>query len=100
MEPDFTDFWDCCWLRVGKRAAEAAFNKAVARKAKELKCTKSKAAETIIVAADDFRESPASRPTTQSPIHPATWLNQGRYDDDRNAWYPTNLTTNKTEVPF
>lgn len=100
MEPDFTDFWDVVWLKQGKRAAEIEFNRAVVRKAKELKCTPSKAAEFIICAADDFRESPASRPTTHSPIHPRTWLYQGRYDDDRRTWYPTNPTTNKTEVPF
>ena len=33
-----------------------------------------------------FAASPDARPTDREPIHPTTWLNQGRYDDDPETW--------------
>jgi len=33
-----------------------------------------------------FAKTPRANATDHTPIHPATWLNQGCYDDDPATW--------------
>ena len=87
----FLTFWDVVHLKVGKEAAKTAFRKAIKRQIAEKKSLGAvlkpeHAAEWIHRQMSRFASSPAATPTDHSPIHPATWLNQGRYDDDPETW--------------
>lgn len=79
----FDAFWAAYPRREGKGRAQEAFAKALL----------AKPAEAIIEAARAFAASPAGQRGRYTP-HPATWLNQARYDDDRSAWQLT-----ETEPP-
>lgn len=82
----FEGFWSVVHLRKGRRDAKRAFTRSVTEKARELQSSKDDAAKFIIEAMRMFAASPESRPEDHSPIHPTTWLNSGRYDDDRRTW--------------
>ncbi len=66
----FDDFWLVYPRRAGKQAARKAWDKAV----------KDTPAVIVLAAAAAFRDDP-NREAEFTP-HPATWLNQGRWDDD------------------
>lgn len=66
----FQEFWQVYPRREGKKAAEKAWGKAV----------KTTPAAQILGGAARFRDDP-NREQAYTP-HPATWLNQGRWDDD------------------
>lgn len=82
---DFDRFWSVVHQKVGKDAARREFDRAVKRKSKQM-LSRGDAVEHIIGSMSEFARSPAARPRDHTPIHPATWLSQGRYDDDRRAW--------------
>ena len=84
----FDDFWVVVHKRVGKQAAKRAFEKAVALVATDHNISKDDASRAITSAMLVFARSPASQPDDHTPIHPATWLNNGRYDDDQSEWFP------------
>jgi len=69
-EPAFQMFWQVYPRKVGKMAARAAFAKAYAA-----------AGDAVINGATRFANDP-NLPPTQFVPHPATWLGQGRWDDD------------------
>ena len=71
--PDgFAEFWAAYPRRAGRRAAEAAWTRAVAR---------AKVAPAVIVAAAAaYRDDPNREDAYTA--HPATWLNQDRWDDE------------------
>lgn len=93
----FDRFWETVHHKVGKQAARREFDRAVKRKAKQM-LSPADAAEFIIDAMGEFARSPAARPRDHTPIHPATWLSQGRYDDDRSAWHRQQTETRKKEM--
>ena len=98
----FDLFWDVVHCKIGKEAARKAFAKAIKRIADEEMCEKKKASEWLTDRMAQFAASPASRPTDHTPIHPATWLNQGRYDDDPETWGttdPQGMTYNGKSEP-
>lgn len=66
----FEDFYRVYPRKVGRKAAERAWAKAISEVP----------AEHIITAAAAFRDDP-NREDQFTP-HPATWLNQGRWDDE------------------
>lgn len=66
----FDDFWDAYPLHAGKQAAVKAF-----AKAREIADV-----EKIIAGATRYRDDPNRDPGFTK--HPATWLNQGCWDDD------------------
>jgi hypothetical protein len=69
--PDpFDEFWRTYPRRVGKDAAKKAWGQAAKRA--DVAC--------ILAGARRFAEDPNREP--QFTAHPATWLNQGRWDDD------------------
>ncbi len=82
----FDRFWEAVHIKTGKRAAEKAHTQAVRVVASERKLTPPEAAAYILERMQAFAQSPQARPKDRTPIHPATWLNAGRYDDDPAAW--------------
>jgi len=69
-EPAFQKFWQVYPRKVGKVAARVAFTKA-----------HQVAGDAVITGATRFANDP-NLPPTQFVPHPATWLAQGRWDDD------------------
>ncbi len=79
----FDAFWQSVHLRTGKDAARRAFANAAKRLRRE---GRDNAEGYITERMAAFAKTPQAHPTDRTPIHPATWLNQGRYDDDPAAW--------------
>ena len=77
----FDEFWESVHLKVGKRAAEKAFKRAVAHVRKQRRVSSTSAGKSIITAMKAFSKTNEATPTDRTPIHPTTWLNQGRYED-------------------
>lgn len=75
-QESFDRFWRVVWLRVGKDAARRAWNSRV-KFAPD--------AEAVIAAAESQgpRLLAEARKHDRTPIHPATWLNQGRWQDEQ-----------------
>ena len=86
VDDAFGGFWSVVHRKVGRDAGARAFAAAVARKSRQMMGSKADAIEYITDAMRCFASSPAAVPDDHTPIHPATWLNQGRYDDDRETW--------------
>jgi hypothetical protein len=78
----FDEFWGIVHSKKGKGGARKAFAKAV----KALSGKRDDPAAYLIVQMTAFAKSPDAHPTTRSPILPATWLNDERYDDDPETW--------------
>ena len=91
-DDSFDAFWDIVHRKVGKEAARKAFTAA----AKRLRFVGSPAPQSYLIERMmTFAASPAATPTDHTPIHPATWLNQGRYDDDQSTWQTEQQTTKR-----
>jgi len=88
-EPGFDSFWSVVHRKIGKSDSRRAFTRAVDRYAKESGIGKRESADYITAAMREFATTPSARPSDRSAIHPATWLNQGRYEDDRSTWNDT-----------
>ncbi len=73
--PEFSEFWNLYPRREGKGEARKAFDRA----------SKRVPAATILNAVREFAPSPRGQAGDKCP-HPATWLNQERWADDRAAW--------------
>jgi hypothetical protein len=80
----FETWWSTYPKRVGKQAAYRAWTRAGRRLRDANGLTTSEAVERMQTAAEAFAASPKGR--GEFCPHPATWLNQARYDDDRQAW--------------
>lgn len=73
---EFDQFWEHYPRKVSKQAARKAFSR--------LSRVKRKRAITAVV---DYAVSPQGRDSDRELIpHPATWLNGGRFDDERAEW--------------
>lgn len=92
----FDDFWEAVHHKTGKRDAEKAHSRAVKRLAAEQRMTAEEAAAMIFERMRQFAQSPRARPVDRSPIHPATWLNKGYYEDDPAVWQIPNGGTGKS----
>jgi len=68
---EFDAFWASYPRKVGKAAAQKAFAKAL----------RSTDAETIMSGVESLRVEVAGKDPKFTP-HPATWLNEGRWDDE------------------
>lgn len=80
----FEAWWNAYPRKVGKAAAFRAWTKAGRRIMGEHGCSKPEAAQRLLAAAQAFAGSPKAK--GEFCPHPATWLNQGRYDDDPAEW--------------
>jgi hypothetical protein len=87
---DFTDFYNAYPRHVGRKDAERAFKRAA----------KTVSPQTIIDAARRLAADP-NLPEKQFIPHPATWLNQGRWDDeplpDRSS-HPSGGYRNQNQI--
>ena len=85
----FENFWKSYPRRVGKVAAEKAWAAA---------CKRSDS-EAIITAASRYAQHPPDDP--KFIPHPATWLNQGRYDDEepQHGYAPQNQQPGRSDPP-
>ncbi len=68
----WAEFWATYPRKVGKRAAEKAFERAVARAS----------VEVVLAGARRFSADPNLPADKQFIPHPATWLNQDRWEDE------------------
>ena len=82
----FGAFWQSVHLKTGKEAARRAHAKAVERVAVERGTFAADAAAYILERMQAFAGTPRANPPDRTAIHPATWLNQGCYDDDPATW--------------
>lgn len=80
MTCGFAEFWEAYPRKIGKDAAEKAFAKAIQR-APELTVS------DLRQALDAYRRF---KPPDQDYCHPATWLNQGRWNDDWTGSFDTS----------
>jgi len=99
-ERAFEQFWESVHVKTGRRAAEKAHAVAVKTVAVERKITPAEAAAYILDRMQAFAKSPRAHPKDISPVHPATWLNQGRYDDDPAAWQGNGHAAGKPESTY
>lgn len=82
---EFEQFWKAVHRREGRGSAERAFCKAVEKVAAR-GMTKPEAANWLTERMSAFASSPQAADDVKGKLHPATWLNQGRYDDDDAVW--------------
>jgi hypothetical protein len=84
--PAFEEFWKAYPRREGKKPAFAAWKTAGGRVKSQQGVSSETAAAYLLDRAIAYAASPrGSWPLDKIP-HPATWLNQARYDDDPAAW--------------
>ena len=83
----FEIFWKHYPRKIGKGAARKAFEKALEKKH----------ATELIESAYDYANS-SSLPDLQFIPHPATWLNQERWDDELNASGGSNATQVASDI--
>jgi hypothetical protein len=82
----FGAFWNAVHRREGRGVAEKAFGRAVAAVASSTGKSKPEAANWITDRMKAFAASAQAADEIKGKLHPATWLNQGRYDDDPAIW--------------
>lgn len=80
----FDSWWMLVHFKTGKEAARRAYDGAVAKIRMVEPDKEPHAYLRERMAA--FAKTPSANPTDRTPIHPATWLNQGRYADDPTTW--------------
>jgi hypothetical protein len=80
----FDAWWEIVHCKTGKEAARRAYDGAVSKiRMVEPDVEPHAYLRERMVA---FAATPSAKPTDRSPIHPTTWLNQGRYADDPETW--------------
>ena len=82
----FEEFWKVVHRKVAKVKAKKAFANAVKRVAKQTNAPPRKIAERIIEKMKLFAESKQASHEVKGKLHPSTWLNEGRYEDDVSVW--------------
>lgn len=82
----FDGWWAVVHAKTGREVAKTAYAKAVA---KLRDAGRDDPHAYLLDRMLAFARSPNARPPDRTPIHPATWLNQGRYDDDPETWNHT-----------
>lgn len=84
----FDAFWKAVHHKTGKVAAQKAYAKAVLliRTDEEHEGARDDPHAFLLERMTAFARSPRAKPRDHTPIHPATWLNQGCYDDDPTTW--------------
>lgn len=88
----FDAWWLLVHCKTGKEAARRAYDGAVAkiRMVEPEKEPHAYLCERMAA----FAKTPSANPTDRTPIHPATWLNQGRYADDPATWHQRGSPSN------
>lgn len=86
IERGFGEFWERVHRKEGKGAAKNAYAKAIARVQQERDWNAPQAIKYLNERMTQFASSPQARDEVKGTLHPATWLNQARYDDDADIW--------------
>jgi hypothetical protein len=84
--PKGDERFDAFWAVVHHKTAKDAATRAYAKAVKRLRQREVDPHAFLLERMRQFAASPAAHPDDRTPIHPATWLNQGRYDDDPATW--------------
>ena len=85
-----SEFWPVVWVKRGKDSARKAWAKAATSEARARQLIElAKKQGPLIMAAAEARASPGEQ---VRPLHPATWLNQRRWEDD---WQPLPVKEEK-----
>ncbi len=82
--PNFSEWYKIYPRKVGRPKAEAAYLKSIQILTKRHQ-SQQEAAQWLNEVTSKFADSPSGQAGQYTP-HPATWLNQGRYDDDQRDW--------------
>lgn len=85
-DEDFQRFWAVVHRRTGAQGAQKAFKKAIDRVRQQNDWPHPQAVDYLVSRMELFAESPQAKDEVKGQIHPATWLNDGRYDDDETQW--------------
>src|SRR6185437_7486439 len=72
--------------KVGRADALKSIGKAIGKIQKQFDLAENEAAEYLHKAVLEYAKSPAGNRGNYTP-HPATWMNQERWNDDRAEWY-------------
>ena len=88
---DFETWWVVYPKRTGKRAACTAWTSAVKRIGAARGCGPLVAHQTLLDVTGVFAKSRKGQSGRYCP-NPATWLNEGRYDDDPKTWNESDGT--------
>lgn len=84
--PEFLAFYQVYPRKVAKEKAAKAYLKAVETIQQEHDCESASAQSRLLEAATAYSQSDQARGPRKYIPYPATWLNQARYDDDRQEW--------------
>jgi len=83
----FDLFWKIVHRKEGKKEAKKAFTKAVKDVVKDQGITTDQASTYLTERMRKFAGSPQAADSVKGTLHPSTWLNQGRYEDDDTIWF-------------
>ena len=92
-EERFNLFWQHVHHKTAKGRARRALEPAIKRKAKADGISKKDAFAIILTRMKQFKASPLGRDT---PLHPSTWLNDDRFEDDPSTWRNSFGSASKT----
>lgn len=98
--PAFEAWFGVYPRRVAKEAAASAYGRAIDRIAVKRQCSKTDAHLWLMGVTQAFAASPAGHASEahgdlQYVAYPASWLNQGRYDDDQAEWQRARKSNGK-----
>ena len=95
LDDEFEKFWEVVHKKVSRGTAKPAFGKAVKKVAKAKSKTAVEAAEWITERMKLFAKSERVKDPIKGSLHPATWLNGERYDEDESIWNERNDSGNR-----
>ena len=79
----FDAWWVEVWRKIGKQKAFKAYQLAESRLRKR---GEGEPHVFLLNRVKAFATSPRASGDITGKLHPATWLNEGRYDDDESTW--------------
>lgn len=88
----FSAWWDIYPRKVGKRAAQTAWDRSLRRICHENGMSRLEAIDWLLDTTKTYSTSKSGQSGVFTP-HPSTWLNQDRYFDDQETWgLPSKLS--------
>jgi hypothetical protein len=94
----FEDWWNAYPKKAGKDAAFKAWKKAGAKIKAAMVCSSDEAAAYLLKVAIEYAVARADQ-DPQFTLNPATWLNQGRWNDDRATWRKLDAKQSSRDEP-
>lgn len=96
---DFDDWYQTYPRHVGKRKAKTSWKIAIREISESRDCSRDEAVAWLLGVTRYFAGSDKGLSGEYCP-YPATWLNQGRYDDDPAEWESQEKTPRIEMNPF